>query len=218
MEKTITRNSPKSRLVHWLHTISTILLFLTGLALFVPSLNWMATIFGGFPISRLVHRIAAVVFIGIPILGIIFGFSGFQHFMKELFASWDNDDKVWLKKFIPYLFNAKTKMPPSGELKAGQRFADWFILGFSLLIAISGVLLWAQKFLTAGLIQWMHLVHDISMIGLGVFLLGHIYLGLGIFQPYRGTPRLMFGDGQIEVSDAEYHWKKWADEKLKSEE
>lgn len=216
MEKTIVRNSPKSRTVHWFHTISTILLFLTGLALFVPNLNWMAVIFGGFPIARLIHRIAGVVFVGIPLLGILFGFSGFQHFMRELFAPWDDDDKTWLKKFVPYLFNAKIEMPPSGELKSGQRFADWFILVFALLVGLSGILLWGQKYLAVGLIQWMHVVHDVSMIGLGVVLLGHIYLGAGIFQPYRGSMRLMFGDGMIKEADAKYHWRKWADKKIKS--
>ncbi len=135
--------------------------------------------------------------------------------MRELFSSWDEDDKTWLKKFIPYLFNAKTEMPPQGAIKSGQKFADWFILGFSVIIAISGILMWAQKYLSAELIRWMHPIHDISMIVLGVFLLGHIYLGMGILQPYRGTYKLMFGDGRIKESDAKYHWRKWAEEKLK---
>lgn len=32
------------------------------------------------------------------------------------------------------------------------------------------------------------------------------YLGLGIFTPYRGTVRLMFGDGKVSETDAVYHW------------
>ena len=41
------------------------------------------------------------------------------------------------------------------------------------------------------------LVHDIFFF-LTVFVgIAHVYLGAGIFQPYRGTIRLMFGDGKV---------------------
>ena len=45
---------------------------------------------------------------------------------------------------------------------------------------------------------------------IAVFGLAHIFLGAGIFQPYRGTAKLMFGDGTVSESDALYHWGHWA--------
>ena len=45
---------------------------------------------------------------------------------------------------------------------------------------------------------------------IAVFGLAHIFLGAGIFQPYRGTYKLMFGNGMVSESDAIYHWGHWA--------
>jgi formate dehydrogenase subunit gamma len=51
---------------------------------------------------------------------------------------------------------------------------------------------------------------------IAVGLLGHAYLGTGVFQPYRGLWRLMFGNGQVSESDALYHWGYWAEDELAS--
>lgn len=207
----IVRNSKLARFVHWIHTISCLLLFYTGVALYIDRLNFLMRLFGGMDGSRLVHRICAAVFIGIPVLGIIFNFKAFSEFMKEVF-SWEEGDTKWLMRFPKYLFKASTPMPPSGKLKAGQKFADWFVLGSAVLISLTGiVMLWPNTFPTA-LVMWCYPLHVISMIVLGVMLLGHIYLGSGIFQPYRGAIRMMFGDGTVSKEDAEYHWAKWAKE------
>ena len=50
-----------------------------------------------------------------------------------------------------------------------------------------------------------------------MFGLAHIFLGAGIFQPYRGTHRLMFGDGTVSEADALYHWGHWARDVLKTD-
>jgi len=46
----------------------------------------------------------------------------------------------------------------------------------------------------------------VCFILIAVFGMAHAYLGLGIFTPYRGTVRLMFGDGKVSETDAVYHW------------
>lgn len=51
---------------------------------------------------------------------------------------------------------------------------------------------------------------------IAVFGMAHAYLGLGIFTPYRGTVRLMFGDGKVSETDAVYHWGYWADVEITS--
>lgn len=207
----IIRNSKLARFVHWVHTIATLLLFYTGAALYIGRLNFLAGLFGGMDGSRLVHRICAVLFIGIPVLAIITNFKGFAKFMKEIF-SWEEGDTEWLKRFPKYLFKASTPMPPQGKFKAGQKFADWFILGSCVLIALTGiVMLWPGSF-PKGLVLWMYPLHVLSMIVMGVMLLGHFYLGAGIFQPYRGVIGMMFGDGTVSKEEAEYHWAKWAKE------
>ncbi len=61
-------------------------------------------------------------------------------------------------------------------------------------------------------------LHDIGFLLIAVFGLAHIFLGSGIFQPYRGTYKLMFGDGTVSESAALYHWGHWAREELTSGE
>jgi len=212
----IQRHGVLARGLHWAHTISCLSLFVTGLLLFVPPIAGSLGV-GALQGSRLVHRIMAVVFIGAPVLSIIASPSGFKHFLGEMFAKWDKDDFQFLLKFIPYLFSPKkTHMPKQHELKSGQRLADWVIVAFSLLIAASGAIMWAAGSFSAELLRWMYLVHDVSMVLLGVVLLAHAYLGAGVFQPYRGSAALMFGDGKVSESDALYHWGHWAEKELKS--
>jgi formate dehydrogenase subunit gamma len=67
---------------------------------------------------------------------------------------------------------------------------------------------------SAGALLVMRFVHDLFFILLVIFVVAHIYLGAGIFQPYRGTLRLMWGDGKVSESNALYHWGFWAREEL----
>ena len=67
---------------------------------------------------------------------------------------------------------------------------------------------------SAETVMWARLLHDVFFF-LTVFVgIAHIYLGAGIFQPYRGTARIMFGDGKVSESDAAYHWGYWANEEI----
>jgi formate dehydrogenase subunit gamma len=210
--KEIARQSGLARFIHFAHFLATLTLFYTGLALFHPSFRFLADLIGGFGVTRPLHRVAAIIFIGIPLIAIIFNWSSFVNFLRRLFVPFDEDDKEWLRKFPAYLFNAKTKLPPQGKDKSGQRVASWFILGSALLIALTGIVMWANPYMPTWLVRWSYPLHDLSMIVLGVLLLGHAYLGAGIFQPYRGMGRVMFGDGKIAKEEARYHWPKWVDE------
>ena len=66
--------------------------------------------------------------------------------------------------------------------------------------------------------EWLfslaHLGHDLAFFGWSCLMVIHIYLGAGIFQPYRGSARYVFGDGYASAEDAKYHWGHWADEEL----
>ncbi len=211
----VQRKSAVARAIHFVHFLAGFSLFYTGLALFVPSLVFLADWVGGFTVTRTVHRAAAIFFIGIPLLGIIFNWRGFTQMLRDIFAPWDEDDREWLRKSARYLFNAKTKMPPQGKMKSGQRVADWFILGGALVQSLTGIIMWQNIYFPKAFVRWMYPIHDTSMIVLGIFLLIHIYLGSGLFQPYRGMYRAIFGDGQVTEEQARYHWPKWAEKALR---
>ena len=155
-----------------------------------------------------------VLFVAVPLISAIMAPKGVVHIFKNLFAKWDSDDKKWMILFFPYLFMARfIHMPDQSEVKSGQRFADGMLWLFGGLMGITGIaLLLDTTVLDFGATVYgvMLFLHDLGFLGIAVFGLAHIFLGGGIFQPYRGMHRAMFGDGLVSESDALYHWGHWA--------
>lgn len=212
----IQRQSVYARSLHWIHTIACLSLYVTGLILFIPSVAaavGVSTVQG----ARLIHRVMAAIFIIAPLVSMVIQPKGFKHVLQGWFFKWDDKDKEFMKKFVPYLLmGGKEHMPDQKYMKSGQAVADLGVVFMSILIALSGVVLvWPAFFGGGTLVLWSLLVHDGVMILLGVMLIAHIYIGAGIFQPYKGSGRLMFGDGKISEADALYHWGTWAREEIK---
>lgn len=227
MTKYIQRHSGLARLTHGVVAISCIVLTITGLFVFIPAANnWAGAEFA--IAMRWTHRIFAIPFILFPILAVLISPKGFGHLMgSSIFGKWGKDDFIFAGKFVPYLFMAKKiHMPPQDEVKGAQRIADGALLFSCVFMAISGMILWLNTGLLPGgewkvafsadTLMAARLVHDIFFFLIAVIGLAHIYLGAGIFQPYRGTARLMFGDGKVSESDAAYHWGYWARNEIKS--
>lgn len=159
---------------------------------------------------RMSHRVFGAIFILIPLISAIKAPQGVKRIVGNLTAKWDKDDWEFLRKFPLYMFAPKkVHMPEQHELKSGQRIADTLIWVPSIFIAISGVILWFGTSLwhfPAQVLVVSRIVHDIAFFFIAFMSIAHIYLGAGIFQPYRGTGNLMFGDGKVNESDALYHW------------
>lgn len=218
MTRYIQRHSALARFTHFVHMVACVALILSGLVVFVPAIA-QAVGFGLVQAIRIGHRVFAVVFIAVPLVSVLRSPKGFAHMIKEMFAPWDTDDREFMKKFIPYLFSPKkVHMPKQHETKSGQRLADGTLVLSALLIAISGTVLWAGKFVSPEVFRSALLVHDVAFVLIVIIGTAHAYLGAGVFQPYRGTARLMFGDGRVSESDALYHWGYWAEGELASGE
>lgn len=219
-ELRIKRHSKQARITHGVTIVSCILLCISGLFVFVPALGQMIGAPAVFAI-RMSHRVIGCIFVGVPIISALLAPKGVAHIFKNLFHSWDSDDKKWMILFFPYLFMAKwIHMPDQGEVKSGQRFADGMLWLFGAEMGITGVLLMIGSTVADfggayGVILWLH---DLGFLMIAVFGMAHIFLGGGIFQPYRGTHRLMFGDGTTSEADALYHWGHWAREELTTHE
>ena len=95
------------RVLHWIHSGSFVLLFLTGLILFIPGLAFLAEDSW----TRVIHRVGAVLFIVIPIIYLIISPKGAMAGLKKAF-SWNSDDMGWLKAAPRYYFlGDKSNMP-----------------------------------------------------------------------------------------------------------
>jgi formate dehydrogenase subunit gamma len=211
-DRVIPRHSKQTRFTHGVVAIACIWLAISGLFVFVPAL---ANAFPGVSQAmRVSHRIVGAIFILVPVISAITAPQGFKAFCKKYFKKWTPEDFEFMKKFVPYMLGPKkVHMPDQDEVKSGQAVADGFMILCGLLMAVSGVVLWLGTSVWhagAGVIMVMRLLHDLGFILLIVFGLAHIYLGAGVFQPYRGMARVMWKDGKIPESDALYHWGFWA--------
>ena len=96
------------------------------------------------------------------------------------------------------------------------------LIVLSLLMAVTGVVLTLDNLVLISLSADAHavwlLLHDIGFFLIVVFGMAHIFLGGGLFQPYKGCAKLMFGDGTVSESSALYHWGHWAREQIESGE
>lgn len=214
--RVIQRHSFQTRLTHDIVAISCVWLMISGLFIFIPA--WAAALPNVARFMRISHRIVGCIFILAPIISAILAPGGFKAFMKKYLCKWTPEDWEFLKKFVPYMLGCKrVHMPDQDEVKSGQRFADGMLILGGIMMAISGVTLWLGTTVwhaSAGTITVMRFLHDLFFIILVIFVVAHIFLGAGIFEPYKGTITLMFGDGAVKESDALYHWGFWAREEI----
>lgn len=212
-KRAIQRHSLQTRITHGITAIACIWLAISGLFVFVPAIAAAAGP-GVVQAMRISHRIVGCIFIAVPLISAISAPRGFKAFLAKYFTKWTPEDKEFVKKFVPYMLGPKkVHMPDQDEVKSGQRIADGLMILGCILMAISGLTLWLGSSVFhagADTLMVMRLVHDICFLLLVIFALAHIYLGAGIFQPYRGTARLMWKDGKVAESDALYHWGFWA--------
>ncbi len=209
----IQRHSFKTRVTHDTVVFSCVWLMISGLFVFVPPLS-AAVGDGVVQALRISHRVIGAIFILMPLLSAITSPGGFKEFVAKYTCKWTKEDVEFMKKFVPYMLGPKrVHMPDQDEVKSGQRIADGLLIISGIIMAITGLILWLGSSVftaPAGLLLGARFFHDLFFMIMIVFVLAHFYLGAGVFQPYRGTIKLMFGKGRVSESNALYHWGFWA--------
>ena len=157
---------------HWVAGFSYIYLLLTGLAIWSPWLFWIAILLGGAPVSRMLH----------PWFGIIFAIGVLQ--MYRMWASqmhFEDTDRAWMQSMHHYIRNEDEKMPPAGRYNAGQKMLFWGFQLCTLLMLLTGIMMWFPEYMPRTLILFLRLaifVHASSaMLTVGLFLI-HLYMGV----------------------------------------
>ena len=90
MAQEIERYRKPTRILHWVHLSAFVALFITGLILFIPQLGILAQDSW----SRVIHRIAAVVFIVAPLIYIPMNWKTTLRGIKDAFT-WNIEDIGW---------------------------------------------------------------------------------------------------------------------------
>ena len=129
----VPRYSGSARINHWIVAVTFVLLLLSGLSLFHPSLFWLSTLFGGGAVVRWLH----------PWLGVVLTVSFLGLFVRFF---WQNlpefTDFVWLAR-IRYVLTAKDDyLPEVGKYNAGQKFVFWSQAVLVMTMFVTGMGLW----------------------------------------------------------------------------
>ena len=213
MPQEVEKYSKPTRILHWVHLVSFCTLFLTGLVLFIPALGIIAQDSW----TRVIHRVAAVIFIIAPLVYIPMNLKATGRGIKEAF-SWSTADIGWLKAAPRYYFRGgEGSMPPQGAMNTGQKLWWLIVLVSGVLFTITGLVMWfAKTSASPSVLQWMVFVHDIAFIVAGAMLLLHIYLGL--MHPLMTEAWKAIYKGTISVGYAKKHHAKWYEEITKRKE
>lgn len=195
------------RLSHWLNAAAFLVLYVSGLPLYSNFFDWLYIIFGSPEAARIVHRVAAVAFVlPLPIL-LIFDFKGLVNWTKNLF-SWKKHDFQFFKTFFQYFFGRNPKPPKQDFFNAGEKLNSWLMITTSLMLMLSGFVMWFPQFFSAGIINWAYPIHNI---GLGIafaVVIGHIYMSVVLNKAsLRGITK-----GDIDKEYAKKAHGRWYDE------
>jgi len=198
------------RLLHWVHTASFVPLSLTGMVLFFPALASLAQGDAGIWF-KMIHRIAALIFIFEPILYAILQPRRLILSIKEFGFNREDlrEDIGWVKNaFGYYVLGRHGAMPPQGRFNTGEKMNGLIMVASWVLFVLSGLIMWFGKtFVPVGLFQGMVMIHDLTFILAVCMFLVHLYLAVGHPLMWAGLVSMRFG-----VTSADYaaeHHAKW---------
>ena len=211
MAQEVERYRKPTRVLHWIHSGAFVLLFITGLILFVPQLGILAQDSW----TRVIHRIAAIIFVVMPLIYIPMNWKATLKGIREAFT-WGVEDIGWLKAAPRYYFLCDEKaMPPQPHMNSGQKLWWFMVLVFGGIFIITGAPMWfGKEAAPAALLQWMVLIHDVAFIVTGAMFFVHIYLS--VIHPLMGPTRTgawsSMARGKVSAEYAKSHHGKWYEE------
>jgi formate dehydrogenase subunit gamma len=164
----IVRHRRASRLIHWMVSVFFFLCVFTGMPIWTPIFGWMASLFGGLSVCRVLH----------PWTGILFFLS-----MAFMFFHWISDmvigpsEKKWgLKDGLAYM-RYETDESDTPKYNGGQK-AFFFAAALGAVgLLLSGLLMWFPAYFPPVIRQLGYLIHDVTFIAFAVAIVFHIYLG-----------------------------------------
>lgn len=194
----VDRYTAGARVNHWITAASLVLLALSGLALFHPSLFFLSGLFGGGSTARMIH----------PWIGVVLFFSFIGLFFRFWKLNlWERTDSVWMSKLRDVLRGNDESLPEVGKYNAGQKMVFWSMSLLIIVLITSGVVIWDQYFAEYFTITQKRvaiLIHAIAAIAAICVWIVHVYAAIWV----RGTISAMTR-GRVTGGWAWRHHRKW---------
>ena len=195
---TVSRYRGFTRVNHWVTALSLIVLLLSGLALFHPSLYFLTGLFGGGQTTRWLH----------PIVGVVLFFSFVLMFVQLWRLNMPRpEDTTWVASIGDVVKGNEEKLPELGKYNAGQKLVFWAMSGLIVVLIVTGVMIWQQYFPTLVSIPTRRvavLIHALAAVAIILVFIMHVYAAVWT----RGTLRAMTR-GTVTGGWAYRHHRKW---------
>jgi len=198
---TVDRYTTGARINHWITAVSLVLLALSGLALFHPSLFFLTGLFGGGQNTRMIH----------PWIGVVLFFSFLGMFLRFWKANlWKREDGTWLARLRDVLADHEESLPEVGKYNAGQKMVFWMMSVLIIVLIASGLVMWDQYFFNYTTIEQKRLaalIHSLAAIVIICTWIVHVYAAIWV----KGTIPAMVR-GSVTGGWAWKHHRKWLKE------
>jgi formate dehydrogenase subunit gamma len=162
------RHPAYTRALHWGVALFFIPALLSGFAIYSPWLyRWLAPLFGGGPMTRLLHPWFSLGFVVVFALQVLNWLA---------LMSWTRDDTRWMRRLRAYVTNAERREPEYVDFfNAGQKAYFWTIVASAVIFLVSGLPMWFPKTFGRPLVDIGYVLHDIAAIVMLVGFVIHIY-------------------------------------------
>jgi formate dehydrogenase subunit gamma len=195
---TVDRHTAGARFNHWITAASFVLLAISGLALFHPSLYFLTALFGGGDFTRFIHPWIGVVF--------FFGFCGlYLRFWRT--NLWERVDNSWLARIGDVLRDKEGQLPEVGKYNAGHKMVFWSMSALVVVLVTSGIVIWERYFSKVFSVEQQRvavLVHAVAAVAAICVWIAHVYAAIWV----RGTISAMTR-GRVTGGWAWRHHRKW---------
>lgn len=194
----VDRYTAGARVNHWVTATCLILLALSGLALFHPSLYFLTGLFGGGQTTRWIH----------PWIGVVLFFSFAGLFVRFWRANlWASEDGTWMARLADVIGGREERLPEIGKYNAGQKVVFWSMSILIITLIVSGILIWDQYFAAYSTVETKRfavLIHALAAVTIICVWIVHVYAAIWV----RGTISAMT-KGQVSGGWAWRHHRKW---------
>ena len=202
----VQRHTRWQRFIHGTTALLMVLLMLSGLALFHPSLFFLSDLFGGGTWSRILH----------PWIGLALGVSFLLLFARFVHLNlWGSDDTKWLGQLGDVLGKRDERLPELGQYNAGEKLVFWGMTLLVIVLVASGIVLWDAYFagsFSIGLRRLAGVAHAVAAWLAIILLIVHVYAAIWV----KGTMRGMT-EGRVTAGWAWKHHRKWFREQVREQ-
>jgi formate dehydrogenase subunit gamma len=193
----IVRERLSARVVHWSVALTFFVCLFTGLPIWTPYLGFLANLFGGLHVCRLLHPWAGVAFAAASVLM-------FRQWVSQMLLTRADREFITPRGMLRY-FEYRNEDAQVGKYNGGQKMLFWAAALGALGLLASGLVMWFPLAFPQPLRETSYLLHDVAFSLFFAMIIGHIYLGTAA-EPgtFRSITR-----GTVTKSWARLHHPLW---------